>query len=144
VSVTTWQAQEELLAAALRVISGRIDDRPQGPNDDAEAEYAEDCLLLAAQNLARAKLAERLERAADQEGPKPSLERRILLRAEQIADDATAGAGGDHPIKVMAGEAAVMELALVELAEKLDGVTLDPAEGREIALCALPEGAGKP
>lgn len=140
-SYSVGQAREELLAAAHRVMGGRIDDRPQGPNDDAEAEYAEDGLIAAAGALARAKLAERLEKSAGEH--KSALEHRILRTAEQIADDATAGTGGDHRLKQAGAEAAVMELALVEIVAGVEAGTLLADAASEMAAQALPEGAGK-
>lgn len=125
-------AREKVLAAAHRVMGGRIDDLPPGPHDDAEAEYAEDGLIAAAQELARAKLADRLKRLAGGDA-ESDLEKRILRDA----------AAGDEPVphglRQAAAEVAVMELALLEIAK--GSVSLN--EIREIASDALPERAGK-
>lgn len=48
------QTQEEVLAAAHQMMSGRIDNRPPGANDDADADYAEDQLLAACRSHAAA------------------------------------------------------------------------------------------
>ena len=80
------QAREEVLAAAHRLFSGRIDDRPQGPNDDAEAEYSEDMLLEAAGKLVRAKLIDGLA-----EGEEPISREEELLRRLANAYSTRAG-----------------------------------------------------
>jgi hypothetical protein len=69
------QAREEVLAAAHRLLSGRIDDRGPGPHDDAESEYSEDMLLAAAGKLVRAKLIDGLA-----EGEEPISREEELLR----------------------------------------------------------------
>jgi len=80
------QAREEVLAAAHRLFSGRIDDRGPGPNDDAEAEYSEDMLLAAAGKLVRAKLIDGLA-----EGEEPISREEELLRRLANAYSTRAG-----------------------------------------------------
>lgn len=46
------QAQEELLAVAHSVIGERINDRLPGANDDAQAEYNEERLIVTAREFA--------------------------------------------------------------------------------------------
>ena len=134
------QAQEELLAAAHRVMSGRITDRLPGANDDAEAEYAEDGLVHSAQKLARAKIAERLGKLAGGDA-KPALSERIL-RYAALATSQTPDIG-DSRIKDAAAEAAVMELALLEIARGIDAGDLNLEEVLEMAAEALPDRAGR-
>lgn len=57
------QAREDLLAAAHRLLSCRIDHGLPGPHDDAEAEYSEEGLLAAAVALVTADLIDRLDDA---------------------------------------------------------------------------------
>lgn len=61
-----WQAREEVLEWALRLMAGRVDVRGPGPHDDAEAEYAEDELVKAAEQLVSAKSLERREHGKEQ------------------------------------------------------------------------------
>jgi Family of unknown function (DUF6085) len=80
------QAREEVLMAAHRLLSGRIDDRGPGPHDDAEAEYSEDMLLAAAGKLVRAKLIDGL---ADGEQPISREEELLRRLAAAFATRAT-------------------------------------------------------
>lgn len=137
--IRPWEARERLLSAALRVLDGRIDNSPPGPHDDAEAEYAEEELNKAAAELTRGHMQERLGKQADPDGPSSALETRLVTFFEQHFDDANAHAGLPPEMRNAVAEIAVMELALIEIT-KLQGQ--QGSEAVEIALEALPEGAG--
>lgn len=65
----TWEARERVLALSLRLLGSRIDDRPPGPHDDADAEYAEDELAKACAAYAECVA----EDAFEKDGPNPRL-----------------------------------------------------------------------
>lgn len=48
------KAHEALLRTAHEVLGERIDDSPQGPNDDAQAEYQEEQLIVRARDFVEA------------------------------------------------------------------------------------------
>ncbi len=133
------ETREKVLAAAHRLIGGRIDDSLPGPNDDAEAEYAEDGLDDAAATHARAVLQKRLEKGV----PRSAIESNLRKAGESMLDDAGAEVGLPLAFRQLASEAAVMELALVEIVRERDGETIDLDEARGIAADALPEGAAR-
>lgn len=76
-SVGVIQAREEILAAAHRLMSGRIDDRGPGPHDDAEAEYSEEMLLAAASKLVRAHFSDSLSKDEEPISREEELLRRL-------------------------------------------------------------------
>jgi hypothetical protein len=133
--MNSMETRERLLAAAHRVIAGRIDDSLPGPHDDAEAEYADEGLADAAAAHARARLRRRLEKGV----PTSALEARIRKQTEQLFDDATSAVAPGW-VRQSAAEVAVMELCLIEIVGDGD-LSLD--EVREMAADALPEGAAR-
>jgi hypothetical protein len=139
----TIDTREEVLAAAHRVVGNRITVGLPGPHDDAEAEYAEDQLDDAAARHARTVLQTRLEKGV----PRSAIEANLRKECEKLLDDAGSDAGLPRAIRQLASEAAVMELALVEIVRKRPGdvldLDLDLDEARGIAADALPEGAAR-
>lgn len=65
-STKTWQPREEVLEAAMLLMSSRVDARGPGPHDDAQEEYAEDEMVKAAERLVAAKNLERREKSKEQ------------------------------------------------------------------------------
>lgn len=135
----TIDTRERVLSTAHRVIATRIEPDPPGPHDDAEAEYSEDQLDDAAATHARAVLQKRLEKGV----PRSAIESNLRKAGESMLDDAGAEVGLPLAFRQLASEAAVMELALIEIVRERDGETVGLDEARGIAADALPEGAAR-
>ena len=126
-SVRTWEARDKVVHAALSQAQQLLDISPQGPNDDAEAEYLENQLEEVVLLYAHCIVRDRLAKEADGE-PVVALQLRGKLSQDEFPN------GWEFEFGSLLDQVIVMELALREIAK-------DPESAAgQAALVALPMG----